>query len=291
MARLAVTSALRILALVDDERAVDVSDLIPDWHSGLVATDIAACLARYPEVAAAVTDRVRDEALAQPWSPDELLAPSPRPNTVFAAPVNFRAHQGELRERSPQDSDVDARHMGLIVVASSSIIAPAAGIELPELPGREFHYEGEVAVVIGRGGRAIPRERALEHVLGYTGLLDVTLRLGDGMVEDRSMRKSYATTKPLGPVLVTTDEVLDPAGLSLRLDLNGTPRQEGDLGQLIVDVPGLIATASSVVPLEPGDVIATGTPAGVGPLGPGDDVTLTVSGVGALRTEVRARAW
>jgi 2-keto-4-pentenoate hydratase/2-oxohepta-3-ene-1,7-dioic acid hydratase in catechol pathway len=181
--------------------------------------------------------------------------------------------------------------MGLIVVAAGSVTGPDGAIELPDLPGREFHFEGEIAVVIGRETRNVPEEKALDHVLGFTGLLDITMRLGGGLQEERSMRKSFATFTPIGPCVLTADEVSDLAGLSLQLRCNGELRQQGTLRDLIVDVPQLVSRASQVLPLHPGDLIATGTPSGVGPIVPGDELELTVSGVGTLRMPVTRRPW
>lgn len=292
MARLAVSRAHRVYALVDERVGVDISDLLPGWKPDVEAQDLAACLARVDEVAGRVAERLAPSdhphvELAQV----ALAPPSPAPRTVFAAPVNYEAHQGELGGRSPQSADLDARQLGLIVVASASVAAPGTAIELPDLPGREFHFEGEIAVVIGRAARGVSAEDALDHVLGYTGLLDITLRLADGAAEDRSMRKSFATFTPLGPYLLTRDEVADPAELELRLSHNGALRQHGRLRDLILGVPELIARASAVVPLQPGDVIATGTPSGVAAIEPGDELWLEMPRIGCLRMDVRRRAW
>jgi 2-keto-4-pentenoate hydratase/2-oxohepta-3-ene-1,7-dioic acid hydratase in catechol pathway len=148
-----------------------------------------------------------------------------------------------------------------------------------------------VAVVIGRAGRNVPEPAALAHVLGYTGLIDVTLRHSADGREERSMRKSYHTFTPIGPYLLTAEEVPDPAELELELSRNGRPCQHGRLSDLIVDVAGLVSRASRLLPLQPGDVIATGTPAGVGPIVPGDELALRVSGVGELRMPVVRRDW
>jgi 2-keto-4-pentenoate hydratase/2-oxohepta-3-ene-1,7-dioic acid hydratase in catechol pathway len=219
-----------------------------------------------------------------------FLAPSPRPRTLLAAPVNYRAHAGELGGRSPS-AGRDARQLGLIVLASGSVTGPAplGRIELPDLPGREFHFEGEIAVVIGRAARNVPETTALSHVLGYTGLIDVTLRLSDEHFEERSMRKSYHTFTPIGPYLLVTAGA--PAEAELELAHNGEVRQRGRLRDLIVGVPELVSRASRMLPLLPGDVIATGTPAGVGPITPGDELSLRVSGVGELRMPVVRRGW
>jgi 2-keto-4-pentenoate hydratase/2-oxohepta-3-ene-1,7-dioic acid hydratase in catechol pathway len=233
---------------------------------------------RWPEL--------RDGALAQAAVLHPVIrAPIPRPVNVFGAPVNYREHEGELGPtRSPAAGTV--RELGLFVKASGSVSGPDAAIELPPLEGREFHYEGEIAVVIGRGGHDLDEDEARRAILGVTGALDVTMRLEENRREERSMRKSFRTFTPMGPALLPLGDSVDLESLSLELSLNGQVRQRGCLGQLIVNVVGLVQLASSIVRLEPGDVILTGTPAGVGPLAAGDRVELVVSGLPPLRLEV-----
>lgn len=301
--RLGVLTDGRIVAAGPGDVAVDVTAALP----GETPT---ARLAAYPSHADAVRELVAGGGAAVGAGPAgsaagggggggagvplgglALAAPSAHPRTVLAAPVNFAPHKGELGDRSPDKGKLDARQIGLIVLAPASVTGPDGAIELPDLPGREFHYEGEIAVVIGKPARGVTREEAMSHVLGYTGLLDITLRIGPEGQEDRSMRKSFWTFTPIGPLLLTADEVPDPAALSLQLSLNGEVRQRGGLDELIVDVPDLVVKASQLVPLEPGDVIATGTPGGVGAIVPGDKLSLTVSGVGELLMDVRRRSW
>ena len=280
--RLGVLTDGRVVA-VDGVDAVDVT-------AALVGGSAVERLCSYVDRA----EEVRAHAAAAtpfPASGLSFAAPSPAPRTVLAAPVNFAPHKGELGDRSPDKGKLDATQMGLIVLASASVVGPDGAIELPDLPGREFHYEGEIAIVIGRRCRGVSRADALAHVLGYTGLLDITLRIGPEGQEDRSMRKSFQTFTPIGPLVRTADDVPDPAALGLRLTLNGEPRQQGSLAELIVDVPDLVVRASRMVPLEPGDVIATGTPGGVGAIVPGDRLALTVDGVGELAMDVRRRSW
>lgn len=290
--RVGVLTDHRVVAVGTDGGAVEIGHLLetPATRPGL--DGVTDRLAALPERATAVRGFLdRPDVRRLPAAGLRFLAPSPRPATVLAAPVNYRAHAGELGERSPERGALDARALGLIVLAPGSVTGPAGAIELPDLPGREFHFEGEVAVVIGRTARNVPEPAALSYVLGYTGLIDVTLRLSGQDREERSMRKSYHTFTPLGPYLLTADEVPDPAELALELSCNGQPRQRARLRDLIVDVAGLVSRASRMLPLLPGDVIATGTPAGVGPIVPGDELSLRVSGVGELRMPVVRREW
>lgn len=220
--------------------------------------------------------------------PVRRLPPVPWPRQVLGAPVNYHSHQGELGAvRST--TGATTRELGLFVKASGSISGPDDKVQLPALAGREFHYEGEVAVVIGRYGADIPVERALSHVAGITCALDITMRLEADRREERSMRKSFQTFTPLGPALLPLRDAGPLEEVGLRLALNGELRQEATLGQLIVDVPELVAMASAVVPLQPGDVILTGTPAGVGPLADGDRVEVRITGLPPLTLDVTTR--
>jgi 2-keto-4-pentenoate hydratase/2-oxohepta-3-ene-1,7-dioic acid hydratase in catechol pathway len=277
--RIGVLTNQRIVALDNDDGAVDLEPVLGP-STDVVSLRLRRFLDRVDDVRRLVADGERIPAGF------DFTAPSPAPRTVLAAPVNYAMHAGELGDKSPQSSDLDARRLGLIVLASASVVGPDGDIELPDQPGREFHYEGEIGVVIGKDAWNVPKENALDHVLGYTGLLDITMRLSDEGKEDRSMRKSFRTFTPIGPVILTADDVSDPTELSLELFLNGELKQSGNLGELIVDVAELVSRASNLVPLQTGDVIATGTPAGVGPIVAGDKLSLKVSGMGELRMSV-----
>jgi 2-keto-4-pentenoate hydratase/2-oxohepta-3-ene-1,7-dioic acid hydratase in catechol pathway len=206
-----------------------------------------------------------------------LGSPLPRPGKIVAAPVNYLAHRDEMRET------LTVAELGVFLKAPTSVIGPGDTVELPYDDVRT-DQEGELAVVIGRRARHVAPEHALEHVFGYTCALDMTIR----STEDRSTRKSFDTFTPLGPWVVTADEIADPGALTLRCWVNGELRQEASTGTLIFGVPDLVAYASSVMTLEPGDVIATGTPAGVGPVAGGDVVAVEIERVGRLEVRVSA---
>jgi 2-keto-4-pentenoate hydratase/2-oxohepta-3-ene-1,7-dioic acid hydratase in catechol pathway len=190
-----------------------------------------------------------------------LLAPIVWPHNLFAYPVNYIAHQTEMASSHRADLN------GYFLKATSSISGPQDAIVLPDLPSREIHHECELAVIIGRGGRHIGVDEAMDYVFGYSCLIDVTVR----GKEERVMRNSYDTFTPIGPALVTTDEL----------------RQHATTRDLIVDIPNMVALASSVSTLEPGDVIATGTPEGVGPIRDGDRVTIEIERVGRMTVPVK----
>lgn len=175
---------------------------------------------------------------------------------------------------------------GIFLKAPSSITGPNDDIVLPaaELDaGHEIHHESELVVVVGTGGRDIPRKRALAHVAGYTIGLDITVR----SAADRSRRKSYDTFSPIGPWLTTADEVGDPAGLRILLTCNGVVRQDIHTSQMITDVASIVAYASHFMRLESGDVIFTGAPPGVGPLQPDDSLHTSITTLGHMQNRVR----
>lgn len=205
-----------------------------------------------------------------------LRTPVPWPNKLLAYPVNYHDHASEMASTGL------ANIQGYFLKANSSLSGAGEPIELPDLPGRQVHHECELAVFIGREGRQIPPEQAMDHVFGYACLLDITVR----GKEERVMRKSYDSFTPVGPWIITADEVADPAAIDMKLWVNDELRQSANTRDLIVDIPQMIAIASSASTLYPGDVIATGTPAGVGPIEDGDIVRIAIDGVGEMRVPV-----
>ncbi|GAF49266.1 fumarylacetoacetate hydrolase family protein [Rhodococcus wratislaviensis] len=208
-----------------------------------------------------------------------LLPPVPDPTKIFAAPVNYRDHQVEMNE------SVQVSGLGLFLKAPSSLVGHGGQVQLP-YTDRRFDHEGEVAVVIGRRARNVSKADALHHVFGYTALLDMTMRGG----EDRSTRKSFETFTPMGPWIVTLDEVEDVEDLKFTCRLNGKVRQDAATSSLIWGLADLVAYASTVTTLEPGDVITSGTPAGVGPVVEGDSIKVDIEGIeGSLVVDVTAK--
>lgn len=201
----------------------------------------------------------------------QLAAPLTRPGKIIAAPVNYIDHKVEMAEQKT------IAEYGIFLKANTSVIGQGDIVEIPYRDKRT-DQEGEFAIVIGQGGSNISREDALGHVFGYTASLDITVR----STEDRSTRKSFDTFTPLGPWIVTKDEIDDPDDLDLKSWVDGELRQETNTAELIFDTRELIAYASSVMTLRPGDVILTGTPAGVGPISGGSPIKVTVEGIGSL---------
>jgi 2-keto-4-pentenoate hydratase/2-oxohepta-3-ene-1,7-dioic acid hydratase in catechol pathway len=285
--KLAVFNDLRP-GLVKGDRIHDLVQLVPDWRPedpASINTFLSSVQVHASKIAA-----VGETAQSVPLSSVTLRAPVPMPTQILAAPLNFVEHRKEMQ--GPMTSGPGtARELGFFLKASRSVSDPSAPILLPDLGGRRIDFEAEVAVVIGKEARAVPAERALEYVLGYTLVLDMSLRMTETEREERTQRKSYATFTPMGPWITTADEVPDPASITLKAWRNQELRQDASLADLIVGVPDLISRASHVVPLDAGDVYATGSPAGVGQVQPGDRVTVESPQLGVLTLDVRTRPW
>ncbi len=217
-----------------------------------------------------------------------LGPPVPRPGKILAVARNYPAHAEERGGGAPSGDPV------LFLKAPSSVIGPGEEILLPRA-SEAVDYEGELAAVIGRAAREVSPERALDHVAGYTVANDVTARDFQHRGGQHFIGKSCDTFCPLGPALVTADAVGDPQDLGLRTRLSGEGVQDGRTKEMTHPVAAILAFASSLMTLEPGDVVLTGTPAGVGAartppryLRDGDVVEVEVERVGCLRNPVRA---
>jgi 2-keto-4-pentenoate hydratase/2-oxohepta-3-ene-1,7-dioic acid hydratase in catechol pathway len=227
----------------------------------------------------------------------ELLAPIPRPaRNIFCVGKNFRDHAREF-----QESGLDATAAAAPVPEApvfftkppSTVIGPAAPIPAHLDHTGSTDYEGELAVVIGRGGRGIGRAQAASHVFGYTIVNDVTARALQQLHRQWFLGKGLDGYCPMGPAIVTADEIPEPAALVLETRVNGELRQRASLADLIFDIPFLIESLSRGMSLEPGDIIATGTCAGVGIgfrpprfLSSGDRVAVTIEPIGTLENPV-----
>ena len=260
------------LGVVDGNELVDVTAGVGERNQPGAISPMRALLAREEPVSALLG---ASEGRRVPLDSVQLEPVIPDPGKIIAAPVNYRDHQAEMQE----DFHIDA--LGVFLKAPSSVIASGQTVRLP-YTDRRFDQEGELALVIGREARNVSADEALDYVAGYTMLLDMTMRGG----EDRSTRKSFDTFTPIGPFLVTPDEVGALDGLRLRTWVNDDLRQDADIRDLIWGVPQLIAYASSVMTLRPGDVITTGTPAGVGQVVDGDRLAVEITGLGRLTAVV-----
>lgn len=229
-----------------------------------------------------------------------LDAPIPRPRrNIFCVGKNYHDHAREFA-KSGFDSSAAAgavpQHPIIFSKVPESVVASAAAVRIDRRVSDSVDYEAELAVIIGKAGRGISKERALDHVWGYTIVNDVTARDLQARYSQWLIAKSQDTFCPMGPWAVTKDEV-DLATAGIRCFVNGERRQDSCLALLIFDVPTIIATLSEGITLQPGDIIATGTPAGVGIgfdppkyLQPGDTVRVEIDGIGVLENRIEALA-
>jgi 2-keto-4-pentenoate hydratase/2-oxohepta-3-ene-1,7-dioic acid hydratase in catechol pathway len=246
-----------------------------------------------PLIAGLAELRSRIEELAAkspllPLSGVKLLSPVANPRKIIGAPMNYGKHVEEAHANRDIHHDNtghlnEIQRSGLFLKATSSLVGAGEGVVIRHLDRRTDH-EVELAVIIGKRTSRAHRSNALESVAGYCIGLDMVTR----GPEERSFRKSIDTFSVLGPWLVTADEIPDPSGLGLSIRVNGEPRQDSNTSDLILGVAELIEMASSFYTLEPGDVIMTGTPDGVGPVHPGDVMTASIDRIGTMDVTVRA---
>ena len=280
--RLGVVSA-------DDRRVVDVTGALPWPHDPDPLTAgwwRALCrdfTALVPALRAAA-----ERGIPRPVTEVALRAPVLGPSKVIAAASNYGEHVAEMhgvQQRTLGRVEAWMMEFDVFLKAPSSIVGPGADIVLPSdvvQAGHEVHHESELVIVVGSGGKDIPVASAMDHVLGFTAGLDITVR----SAADRSRRKSYDSFSPLGPWIVTADEMGDGSGLDIRLTSGGEVRQSVNTRDLLVPVPQIVAYASTIMTLNPGDVLFTGAPPGVGPISAGEKLEMTISGIGSMTVQV-----
>ncbi len=279
--RIAVYDNNRV-GLVRNETLVDVSDIVSARDGEWPPVFLLRAIADFDRLRPRLTEALRSRE-GLPLDRVQLRAPVVFPSKVIAAPVNYRLHIEEMRSQVKNELHAIEKY-GLFLKAPSSVVGPDATVELP-FADRRTDHEVELGVVIGKTARNVAAVDAMNYVFGYTGVMDITVR-GD---EDRSTRKSFDSFTPVGPVLVTADEIPDPHALQLQLWVNGERRQNGNTRDMIWNVPRLIEYASHVMTLYPGDLFSTGTPDGVGPLKAGDQVTIDVERIGRMSVKVDLR--
>lgn len=278
----------RVGRLDEDDQVHDLSPLLPAGLAG----DLVSIVACWDELADLLGGSSQGRGLA--LADIQLLAPIPRPRrNIFCIGKNYLDHVAEFH-RSGYDASGHVPSASppskpvVFTKASTSVIGPGAFIERHAEVTAELDYEAELAVIIGPGGRDIRAADATSHVWGYTILNDITARDRQRDHAQWFLGKSMDTFCPMGPYAVTADEI-DPCNLTVECRVNGESRQKASTADMVFDIPTLIETISAGLTLEPGDVIATGTPAGVGIgfspprfLQSGDVVDVTITGLGTL---------
>jgi 2-keto-4-pentenoate hydratase/2-oxohepta-3-ene-1,7-dioic acid hydratase in catechol pathway len=239
----------------------------------------ALAAGQLPQIKAAAAGAKPDHKLAE----IKFLPLIPDPERIACAGINYRSHASETGREIPKQPSMFLRLADTLVGHDGEMIRPTVSTQ--------FDYEGELAVIIGKGGRHIAQERALDHVAGYTCFVDGSVR--DFQKFSVTSGKNFPGTGPLGPWMVTTDEIPDPTKLTLMTRLNGREMQRSGTDLLIYSIPQIVAFCSDFTALEPGDVIATGTPEGVGHrrnpqvwMKPGDVLEVEITGIGVLRTKI-----
>lgn len=249
--------------------------------------------ARFPDLRSVLTAGVlavaAEAAQGNPRRPDpaalRLAPPVPNPGKILCVGVNFRAHMKEMGREVPEHPVIFTRYPDTLVGGDCAIVRPRISAK--------FDYEGELACIIGRRARYVGREEALAYVAGYTCFMDGSVRDWQMHTTQFIAGKNFPASGACGPHLVTGDELPDPAGLTLQTRLNGTVMQSAPIADMCFGVADLVAYLSSCMQLEPGDIITTGTPSGVGfarrpPvwLQPGDLLEVDLGPVGVLRNTV-----
>jgi 2,4-diketo-3-deoxy-L-fuconate hydrolase len=272
------------LGVVEGAAVIDVTpalDVLPKCSYPFPRHDLF--IEHLEEVKARV-HRLAPTAPRLPLSSVSLLSPVANPGKIMAAPVNYTKHLQEAREQSEihhNNRIEEIRRVGLFLKATSSLVGAGDGV-LIRHPGRRNDHEAELVVIIGKRARNLSPEMAMACIAGYCSGLDMTTR----GPEERSLRKSIDTYSVIGPWLVTTDELTNPHEIDFSLSVNGELRQRANTRDLIMGIRDLLVFASSFYTLEPGDVLFTGTPEGVGPVVPGDVIATEFAGIGGMTVAV-----
>jgi acylpyruvate hydrolase len=274
----------RLGALTADDAIVDLNRADPqipaDMLAFLAAGDGARVLAQRALVEAPATAVVERSSVT-------LLAPIPRPGKIICIGLNYREHAAESNQPIPEYPTVFAKY-------NNTVVGPGAAIVLPTVT-EKVDYEAEFAVVIGRTARNVAAADAMSYVAGYTIFNDVSARDYQMRTSQWTVGKTFDTFGPMGPALVSADEITDPHALDISLSINGEVLQSSNTNELIFTINQLIEDLTSYMTLEPGDLISTGTPSGVGSarkpqrwLRAGDIVRVEVAGLGVLENPVVA---
>jgi 2-keto-4-pentenoate hydratase/2-oxohepta-3-ene-1,7-dioic acid hydratase in catechol pathway len=289
------------LGVVRGEQMIDVvraADRLGLGDLAGAAHDMLALIAGGDEALqalATVVERAPDDALL-PLAAVELVAPIPRPRkNIFCVGRNYAEHAAESLRAIGQQVSLP-EFPNIFTKAVTAVTGPTSAIPFDASVSERIDWEVELAVIVGPGGRGIARAEGMRHVWGYTILNDVSAR----DIQNRAgvqwfLGKSLDGSCPMGPWIVTADELADPTNLRLRLLVNGVVKQDDTTAHLLFDIPTLLAEISRGTTLEPGDILATGTPAGVGfartpPefLRPGDVMESIIEGIGTMRNRVVA---
>jgi 2-keto-4-pentenoate hydratase/2-oxohepta-3-ene-1,7-dioic acid hydratase in catechol pathway len=235
-------------------------------------------------------EKAADGAKGIPVSSVDLLPPVARPSKVMAAPVNYAAHVAEMAAQPHVTGETGGakrpsgiQNQGIFLKSNSALVGPGEGVAI-RFPDRRNDHEVEFCLIIGKQGSRVKKADALDYIAGYTLGLDMTVR----GVEDRSFRKSCDGYAPLGPWMVTADEIPDPNNVDFTVHLNGKLQQDAHTKDLIFDVQRLVEFATEFYTIYPGDILFTGSPPGVSEVKPGDVMHCACNLIGEMDVKVRA---
>lgn len=257
------------------------------WGRVIGDTILDCATADLPDLKTALARGALDHADGPAIARDRvrLLPVIPNPGKVLCVGHNYESHRVETARDRTQHPSIFTRFADTLLGADDPIVRPHLS--------QDLDYEAELAVIIGKGGRHIPQSQAMEHVAGYACFNDASIRDWQWHTRQFTPGKNFPATAPFGPELVTPDEVGDLESVSVELHLNGQVMQRATLDHMLFPIPVIIAYVSAFTPLSPGDVIATGTPGGVGSkrnppvwLKPGDAVEVRISRIGSLHSAI-----
>ncbi len=260
--------------------------------AGYTMRDVIEALAGKAAAMKCARDAVR-KGPSMPLAKVKLLAPILNPPSLWAAAANYKDHQAEMRAMSGSEDrsqlSKDDLMAEFFLKPTSSIIGPGGTVILPKV-SKDVDFECELCAVIGKTARRVTEERALDYVFGYTICWDFSQRdpWGRGRQNTRNIRKGFDSFTGLGPWIVTRDEIADPQNLAIRVEQNGKPAMKAHTGDMICELRDHIRFLSGVLTLRPGDLITTGTPAGVKKLADGDRLKGSIEKIGEMEVGVRA---
>ncbi|MEH7415339.1 fumarylacetoacetate hydrolase family protein [Neobacillus drentensis] len=268
-----------VLGVVMGDSVVDVSNLA-GWNAENPRESFLRLIDNFDEIKVKIE---RDIETCPSYLLSNVTLKSPVPGTgkIWAAPVNYRNHQKEMNELF-NNAPRTIEELGLFLKSPDSLSGPNDPIVLP-FKDRRTDHEAELGYVIGKKAKNVSSSEAKDYIFGYFALLDISIR-GN---EERTWRKSFDTFTPIGPWIVTSDEIENPNELDMKLWVNDELRQDGNTKYLIYDCFKCFELANQNMTLQPGDIIATGTPAGVGPIESGDTVRIQIERVGEFTLDVR----
>lgn len=281
------------IGMIQGEKAIHINKIAKELFQTDIPTNMISFIEHFhyfEHIIKEIIEEKGHDAFSYSIEETEILAPIPRPSkNVFCVGKNYRDHAIEMGS----EQDIPTNLM-MFSKAPTAVVGPDAPILRHEDVTDELDYEGELAVIIGKKGKSISKDDAFHHVFGYTILNDITARDLQSKHKQFLIGKSLDTSCPMGPFIVHKSEIENAANLHIETRVNGEIRQDGNTEQFIFPIEEIIATLSKGTTLEPGDIIATGTPAGVGKgfnppkfLSSGDIIEITVEGIGTLRNKVQ----